>query len=112
MSEAWEKVKKVFENKEKLWTLSEGKKKRQFELIRFFNKYITIKTSTDKIRIIYRQEIENSYEHLIKNGEITRNEIHENFSPRNPAYIATIIANFEDATHVAKPVITLYFVQD
>jgi len=112
MSEAWKKVKKVFDNKEKLWTLSEGKKKTQFELIGFFNRYITIKTSRGKMRIIYQQEIENSYEYLIKNGEITRNEIHEKFSPRNPAYIAAIIANFEDVTHVAKPIITLHFVRD
>ena len=110
MSEAWDKVKKVFENKERLWTLSETKRKSEFELIDFFEDYITIKTSANKIRRINRDEIENSYDYLLKNGKITRKQIMRDFSTFNPAYVAAIIASFENVAYNLEPIITLYIV--
>lgn len=72
--------------------------------------------STDKERKIQWEEIEPAWEMLQQQGQLTRVAIRDNFSERNPAYVAALLAALPGVTHrlVAHPphhraIITLYY---
>ncbi|MCX6068446.1 MAG: hypothetical protein NT121_22305, partial [Chloroflexi bacterium] len=55
-------------------------------------------------RNIPRNQIEDSYHSLALSGQITRVEIHKNFSNFNPAYVAAILAALPGIEHSNTPI--------
>lgn len=102
----WNTLRKILLDKEYLFTLKEEK---PFRIIDFSNKEILIQTTENKLRKISRNEIEDSYNYLIKNGKISRIQIQELFSPYNPAYVASILACNEDIIFQITPNIELIY---
>src|SRR5690348_13470429 len=49
-------------------------------------------------RRIPRKEIDKAFLKLVENGELTRSEIQRTCSPRNPAYVAMILAQLAGVT--------------
>jgi hypothetical protein len=68
---------------------------------------IIVPHKNNKNRTIYMKEIEGSYRKLKAIGRITRVEIEAQFSPRNPAYVAAILATLPGVRSHGKPIITL-----
>jgi len=60
------------------------------------------KSDTD--RQISRSAIENACRRLLADGEITRTEIHSEFSEFNPAYVAAILAELPNVKHSIRPI--------
>jgi len=67
-----------------------------------------IPRQTDKLRSVKRKEIESAWTRLVRDRKLTRKEIEDDYSPRNPAYVAAILASMPQVDYVTKPVITLY----
>lgn len=72
--------------------------------------------ATDKERKVRWEEIEPAWERLRSQGQLTRVEIREQFSERNPAYVAALLAALPGVAHrlAAHPtnrreIITLYY---
>jgi len=72
--------------------------------------------SSQKERKIRWEEIEPAWALLQRQGQLTRVAINANFSPRNPAYVAALLATLPGVSHrlVTHPpdkrqVITLYY---
>ena len=65
--------------------------------------------STGKKRRVPLVEIEPAWRHLRHHGRVTRTEIQERWSPRNPAYVAALLAALPAVTYTSKPVIRLYY---
>jgi len=64
--------------------------------------------STKKERIIHWREIEESWNHLEEYRILTRTEIHKLYSERNPAYVASILANLPGVTYHIRPITLLF----
>ena len=60
--------------------------------------------SSGKERIIARNEVDGSYRELIVRGEITRSDIQERYSPRNPAYVAALLESLPNIKYSLKPI--------
>lgn len=65
--------------------------------------------STGKSRRVPLTEIETAWRSLHNKGELTRAEIQEHYSPRNPAYVAAMLAAMPGVSYVSKPVIRLRY---
>ncbi len=65
--------------------------------------------STGNERFIRLQEIKEALEALLSHGNLTRTEIHERFSPRNPAYVAAILSKWPGVRSTTDPIITLFY---
>ena len=65
--------------------------------------------SSGKKRRVPMTEIEPAWRDLRRRGELTRAEIEEHWSPRNPAYVAAMLAALPGVTYVSKPIIRLYY---
>lgn len=88
-----------------LKTLAQNK---QFTVVHISqNNVVIIPHQSNKPRPIYMKEIEGSYRKMIVIGQITRIEIEAQFSPRNPAYVAAILATLPGVKVHRKPIITL-----
>lgn len=68
---------------------------------------IKIITSTGNPRSIDFRMIVSAYNHLIKNGELTRIQIRDHYSDFHPAYIAAILANLPNVKWRLKPITLL-----
>lgn len=66
-------------------------------------------SSTGKKRRIPLPEIEPAWRTLRQRGELTRAEIQERWSPRNPAYVAALLSLLPGVTFHSKPEIRLYY---
>jgi hypothetical protein len=64
--------------------------------------------SKAKKRRVPLTEIEPAWRTLRKRGELSRAEIEEHWSPRNPAYVAAMLAALPGITYRSKPIIRLY----
>lgn len=64
--------------------------------------------STGNHRIVSRREIEAAIEALLKSRRISRKEIEAHWSPRNPAYVAAMLAALPDIEYSASPTIKLW----
>jgi len=102
----WEVIKKL--EGQTLQTLAQNKK---FKILKVTEKNIIIEVnSTKKERTInFEKEIEPACKALKLRRRITRIEIEDEFAPRNPAFVAAILANLSHVRYMAKPVITLFF---
>lgn len=101
----WEELEILFKDKK---TINALKLESPIKLIKITDDNVVIKTANNKFRIISRKEIEDPYIYLMQKGKISRVEIQRFFSPRNPAYVASIPANLEGINHYSKPKIVLY----
>ena len=68
--------------------------------------------STGRRRRVPLTEIEPAWRSLRRKGQLTRAEIEEHWSPRNPVYVATILTALPGVSHVSKPVIRLYYQEE
>lgn len=64
--------------------------------------------STGKKRRVPMTEIACAWDILRRAGRITRGEIEERCSPRNPVYVAAILAELPGVSCESKPIITLF----
>ena len=60
--------------------------------------------ATDKEWLVPRSEIEGAYRELFSNKEITRALIESKYSPRNPVYIAAILAELPGVWYTIRPI--------
>ncbi len=60
--------------------------------------------ASGKPRPIPREHVEHAFRELVNRGEISRSDIETNYSPRNPAYVAAILASLPGITHVTKAI--------
>jgi len=100
MSSYWDEVKNL-EGKT-LKTLDRGNK---FEVHAVTNHSVIVKPlSTGKERLVPRSEIEGAYKELFSNKEITRTVIEAKHSPRNPVYVAAILAELPGVWYSIRPI--------
>ena len=97
-------------------TLATLDRQKRFDVLSVTPKQIMLYIhATGKERKMHWQEIEPAWEWLQRQGHLTRVDIRESFSERNPAYVAALLAALPGVTHrnVAHPpgkraIITLY----
>jgi YgiT-type zinc finger domain-containing protein len=88
-------------------TLKHGHK---FQVLKKGSNHIELMIcSTGKPRRIARHEVEEAWQHLIGTGSLTRKEIMQQFSSRNPAYVAALLARMPGVEVRLDPVITLLY---
>ena len=97
----WDKVKEL--EGRTLKTLDHEKK---FDILAVSNKGVIVKPlSTGKERKVPRDEIDDgAYRELASNKEITRTTIEAKFSPRNPVYVAAILAELPGVRYKIRPI--------
>ena len=79
--------------------------KRSFEIQAVSDRHVVIWVSgTGKTRTFPIKEIESAYQALAVSRVITRSEIQRKYSPRNPAYIAAILAALPNVDYALKPI--------
>jgi hypothetical protein len=64
--------------------------------------------STKKDRLVTKKEIEGAFRELAALGQITRAQIEANHSPRNPVYVAALLAELPGVHHTIKPIVLRY----
>lgn len=83
-----------------------------FHIVRVTEHVVIVKPQETGIeRRIQRGRLENSFRELVAIGELSRSEIEDKHSPRNPAYIAAILAEMPGVRLSLRP-ITLHYSQD
>jgi hypothetical protein len=101
----WNEIKKL--EGQTINTLAQYKK---FKILTVTEKIIIKINSTGKERRIYfEKEIAPACKALKTRRRLTRIEIEDQFSPRNPAFVAAILAKLPQVHYVVKPVITLFY---
>lgn len=85
-------------------TLCTIDQKEPFQVMQVLHDRVIIENSRKKERPIRWSEIRASWSHLEQYGAITRAEIMELFSSHNSAYVAAILANFEEVSTEMKPI--------
>jgi hypothetical protein len=86
-------------------TLTTLDQRKPFDIVEITENTITVrphKSETD--RQISRDAIEGACKRLITAGEITRTEIHSDFSEFNPAYVVAILAALPEVKHSIRPI--------
>jgi hypothetical protein len=66
-------------------------------------------SSTKRSRPIPLEEIEKSWRRLLSDGQLTRTDIQAKYSPRNPAYVAAILAKYPSVRSELDPNIELFY---
>jgi|WetSurMetagenome_2_1015567.scaffolds.fasta_scaffold49000_2 hypothetical protein len=56
-------------------------------------------------RLIPYKQIEGAYCDLIVHGELSRSQIEAQYSPRNPAYVAALLAQLPGVQHSIRPIV-------
>lgn len=72
------------------------------------DKVIMTPHTTDIERAISRDEIDGAWLELLQRGEITRQEIQDNHSGWNPAYVAAILAEMPGVTYKIRPIVLFH----
>jgi len=104
MIDCWQEVKKL--QGQTLKTLDQRK---SFDILGATYSCVEIFLHSKKsYRKIYRQEIEGACDELKTRREITRSEIEERHSPRNPAYVAAILATLPGVGYSLNPIRLFY----
>jgi hypothetical protein len=96
----WNNVKALSE--QKLKTLVKNEK--PFEIIVVTDDNLVVENSKKQSRPIQRKQIEDSWQHLLKNGELKRFDVENHYSPRNSAYVVAIIAQLSNVQVTKKPI--------
>lgn len=80
-----------------------------FDILNVGQSKVTIRLhATGKERTIQWAELQGAFTELKVCAEISRSEIEQTHSPRNPAYVAAILAQLPGVTHRIKPIRLLY----
>ena len=96
----WDKVKEL--EGRTLKTLDRGNK---FDVLVVTNHGVIVKPlATGKERLVSRSEIDGAYKELFANKEITRTIIEAKYSPRNPVYVAAILAEVPGVWYTIRPI--------
>lgn len=89
-------------------TLKTLKQRKPFDVVEVTASGATLHLhSTGNDRIVARHEIEGAMQALLKGGRTSRKEIEANWSPRNPAYVAAILAALPEIEYSTSPIIEL-----
>ena len=89
-----------------LKTLDQNK---SFKIVAVTDSTILVKLeASGKDRMIDRREVDGSLSELHRRGEITRSEIQERHSKRNPAYVAAILAALPGVRVSVRPIVLRY----
>ena len=90
-------------------TLRTLDRRNAFHVVSVTDDIVSIRVqSTNKPRPIPMREIEHAYPELVAAGHITRVDIEARHSPRNPAYVAAMIAEFPGVRWQARPIRLVY----
>lgn len=96
----WEEIEKL--EGQSLKTLDHGKK---FDVLAVTNRGVTVRPqSSGKERLVPRAEIDGAYREFAANWEITRTTIEAKYSPRNPVYVAALLAELPGVWHIIRPI--------
>jgi hypothetical protein len=112
------KASRTREQRQHFWEMVEGLVGRELRTLHEHNPFtvdevrerrvgITVGT-TGNPRTIRREEIELAWERLVKEGTISRVDIHRQFSSFNPAFVAAILAALPGVTHRTEPIRLFY----
>ncbi len=102
--DSWTEVGKLLNR-----TLKTLDRNRPFKVVAITDNALLIRPeASGKDRLIDRREVEDSLSELRRRGEITRSEIQENYSPRNPAYVAAILAALSGVRVSVRPIVLRY----
>ena len=92
-------------------TLKTLKEEKKFDVDEVSQKVIIITPHHNHIQrqINYDKEFKQAYDYLMSNGTISRVEIQAKYSPRNPAYVAALLAQLPSVTYISNPRIKLFY---
>ena len=100
VEQIWNEVRKL-----KGRTLKTLDRQRSFTVASVTYSTVTvIPQSTGKERPISREGVENAYRRLMVTGRLTLTEIENDFAPRNPVYVAALLAELPGVVYKIKPV--------
>ena len=86
-------------------TLRTLDQRKPFDVVKVTEHAVIVRPHKSEIeRPISRDAIENACKRLVVVGEITRTEIHSEFSEFNPAYVAAILAALPEVKHSIRPI--------
>ena len=86
-------------------TLRTLDQRKPFDVVKVTEHVVIVRPHKSEIdRQISRDEVENACKRLITNGEITRIEIHSEFSQFNPAYVVAILAALPEVQNSIRPI--------
>ncbi len=96
----WDEIKKL-----KGQTLTTLDQRKPFDIVDVTEHAVIVRPHKSEIeRQISRDTLENAARKLLAVGEITRTEIHSEYSEFNPAYVAAILANLPNVKHSIRPI--------
>lgn len=96
----WDEIKKL--TGQTIYTLDQRK---PFDIVVVTEHAVIVRPHKSEIeRQISRDAIESALRRLLAAGEITRTEIHSEFSEFNPAYVAAILAELPNVKHSIRPI--------
>ncbi len=99
--ELWKEIEKL--KGETLQTLRDGKR---FDVLDVNVEVVIIRPHASmKERPVKRSEIEGAFKELSALGHISRAKIEERHSPRNPAYVASILSTLPGVKYTLSPII-------
>jgi len=91
---------------ETLATLDRNKKFKVCQVKNF--EVVVIPAATGKHRPVPRKTIEDAYRFLVSNKQLSRERIEKEFAPRNPVYVAAILAKMPGVDYRLKPITLIY----
>jgi hypothetical protein len=96
----WDEIKKL--EGQVLRTLDRGNR---FEILNGSRRGVIVKPlKTRKERLVPRKDLEGAYKELVALGEITRSKIEARHSPRNPVYVAAMLAELPGVSYTLRPI--------
>lgn len=99
-NQIWDEIRKL-----KGRTLKTLDRQKPFTVVAVtYDKVTVIPQSTGKERPISREGVENAYRHLLVTGRLTLAEIEKDYAPRNPVYVAAILAELPGVQYKVKPI--------
>lgn len=76
-----------------------------FDIVRITSRKVIVGPhETEKDRLIQQESLKNSLKDLITSGNLSRSEIEDRHSSRNPAHIATILAEMPGVRYSIRPI--------
>jgi hypothetical protein len=96
----WDEVEKL--KGQTLRTLDQSK---PFDIVEVTEYAVIVRPhKSNAVRLISRDEIEDAAKRLIAVGQLTRTEVHAEFSEFNTAYVAAVLAELPNVKHSIRPI--------
>ena len=77
---------------------------RPFTIVEVTQNGLEVRVSTGNVRYIPRPNVESSWAQLLRNKELTLDDIRENHTKANPAYVAAVLAEMPGVTKKTGPI--------